>query len=181
MDMNGGVPRRVTYDYGRGLQLSGWTKDGKILYTTSAYSCLPSMQLAVLDPLNYRADLVPLAEASQGCYDDDGKLYFTRLPNQGSKTKRYKGGFIEQVWMFDGKKEAANLTADYAGTSSNPMYYNNRVYFISDRDGTMNLWSMDKDGKNVKQNTFSKGWDIQTPSIEQSKDRLSKRRRYLVV
>lgn len=169
MDLNGGVPRRLTYDFGRGIQLSGFTKEGKILYRTSIYSSLPSNQLAVLDPATYRSELVPLAEASEGCYDDEGKLYFTRLPNQGSKTKRYKGGFIEQIWKFDGKQEAVNLTGDYTGTSSYPMYYNNRVYFISDRDGTMNIWSMDKTGKNVQQHTFSKGWDVQTPTIGQSK------------
>lgn len=169
MDINGGVPRRLTYDYGRGIQLSGWTNDGKILYRTSIYSGLPSNQLAVLDPATYRTELVPLAEASQGCYDEEGNLFFTRLPNQGSKTKRYKGGFIEQIWKFDGKQEAVNLTSDYAGTSNKPMYYNSRVYFASDRDGTMNIWSMNKDGKDVKQHTFSKGWDIQTPTIGQSK------------
>jgi tricorn protease len=169
MELNGGVPRRLTYDFGRGIQLSGFTKEGKILYRTSIYSGLPSNQLAVLDPATYRTELLPLAEASQGCYDEDGKLYFTRLPNQGSKTKRYKGGYIEQLWKFDGKQEAVNLTADYTGTSSNPMYYNNRVYFVSDRDGTMNIWSMDKEGKNLQQHTFSKGWDVQTPTIGQSK------------
>lgn len=169
MDLNGGVPRRLTYDFGRGIQLSGFTKDGKILYRTSIYSSLPSYQLAVLDPATYRSEPVPLAEASEGCYDDEGKLYFTRLPNQGSKTKRYKGGFIEQIWKFDGKQEAVNLTGDYTGTSNFPMYYNNRVYFVSDRDGTMNIWSMDKAGKNLQQNTFSKGWDVQTPTIGQSK------------
>jgi tricorn protease len=169
MDINGGVPRRLTYDFGRAVLLSGWTRDGKVLYRTAKYSGLPSVQLAVIDPENYHTQLLPLAEGSQGCYDDDGNLFFTRLPNQGSKTKRYKGGFIEQIWKFDGKHEAVNLTADYDGISSSPMYYNHRVYFISDRDGTMNLWSMDKDGKNVKQNTFSKGWDIQTPTIGQSR------------
>jgi len=38
-------------------------------------------------------ETLPLAQASQGCYDDAGTLFFTRLPNQGSKTKRYKGRF----------------------------------------------------------------------------------------
>ncbi|HEY8893633.1 MAG TPA: hypothetical protein VIM79_02420, partial [Niastella sp.] len=59
MDLNGGVPRRLTYDFGRGIQLSGFTKDGKILYRTSIYSGLPSNQLAVLDPATYHSELVP--------------------------------------------------------------------------------------------------------------------------
>lgn len=169
MNINGGVPRRLTYDFNRGNLLSGWTPGGKILYRTLKYSQLPSPQLATIDPQTMRSEVVPLSEASIGSYDEQGVLYFTRLPNQGSKTKRYKGGYIEQVWKFDGKHEAINLTSDYDGTSTNPMFYNSRIYFISDRDGTMNLWSMDKQGKDLKQETFSKGWDIQTPSISGSK------------
>ena len=169
MDINGGVPKRLTYDLGSTMMISGWTKDGKILYRTASRATLPGPQLYKLDPQTQHKEIIPLAQASIGCYDDAGVLYFTRFPNQGSKTKRYKGGFIEQVWKFDGKTEAKNLTADFDGTSTKPMYYNGRIYFLSDRDGTMNLWSMDKEGKNLKQQTFSKGWDLQTPSIDGGK------------
>lgn len=170
MDLNGGVPKRLTYDFdGYYVQAQGFTKEGKIIYRTSKYNKLPDPQLVLLDPATLTRDVIPLAQASYGNYDDAGILYFTRLPNQGSKTKRYKGGFIEQIWKFDGKQEAKCLTGDFDGTSTSPMLYNNRVYFLTDRDGTMNIWSMDKDGKDLKQQTFSKGWDIQSPSIWQSK------------
>ena len=169
MSINGGVPKRLTYDFDGSKRISGWTKDGKILYRSSAYSKLPSAQLFLLDPVKLTRVPVPLAQASFGAYDDAGTLYFTRFPNQGSKTKRYKGGFIEQVWKFDGNGEATCLTSDFEGTSTSPMVYNDRVYFLSDRDGTMNIWSMNKDGKDVKQHTFSKGWDIQTPALNTGK------------
>jgi tricorn protease len=166
MDINGGVPKRLTYDFaGRNLGISGWTRDGKILYRTSRYSALPSSRLATVDPATGVSEPLPLWQASEGCYDPGGVLFFTRLEDQGSKTKRYKGGFIQQIWKFDGKQEAVCLTSDFDGTSTNPMLYQDRVYFLSDRDGTINLWSMDKDGKNLKQHTFSKAWDLQTASI----------------
>jgi len=170
MSINGSVPRRITYDFDFwSIHACSWTKDGKIVYRTEKYSQLPSPQLMRLDPVTLDKEPIPLWQASDGCYDDAGILYFTRFPNQGSKTKRYKGGFIEQVWKFDGKQEAKCLTADFDGTSTSPMIYNNRIYFLTDRDGTMNIWSMDKDGKDLKQQTFSSGWDIQSPSISDSK------------
>ncbi|HEX2534237.1 MAG TPA: S41 family peptidase [Chitinophagaceae bacterium] len=170
MPFNGGVPKRMSYDYNSyNLQLVGWTKEGKILYRTDKFSRLPSPQLALIDPATGNTEPLPLWQASQGCYDETGMLYFTRFPNQGSKTKRYKGGFIEQVWRFDGKSEAVNLTGDYAGTSSHPMYHNGRVFFLSDRDGTMNIWSMSREGKDPKQHTFSKAWDLQSPSLNGSR------------
>ncbi len=170
MDINGGVPKRITYDYtGNLTQAYSWTKDGKLLYRTTAYSSIPAAQIVKLDPVTLAKERIPLWQASYGCYDDNNIFFFTRFRNQGSKTKRYKGGFIEQVWKFDGSHEATNLTADFDGTSTDPMLYNDRVYFLSDRDGTMNIWSMNKDGKDLKQQTFSKGWDIQSPSINGSR------------
>ena len=169
MNTSGGVPKRLTYEFDGSIQASGWTNDGKILYRTRAYNQLPMPQLVKKDPLTLSNEHIPLAEASLGCYDEAGILYFTRFPNQGSKTKRYKGGFIEQIWKFDGKQEATCITADFEGTSTRPMSYQGRIYFLSDRDGTMNIWSVNTDGKDLKQHTFSKGWDIQSPSAFQSR------------
>ena len=49
------------------------------------------------------------------------------------------------------------------------MWWNGRVYFLTDRDGTMNLWSMDANGKNLKQHTKHQGWDIQSPSLSEGR------------
>ncbi|HLI91968.1 MAG TPA: hypothetical protein VKU83_00070, partial [Puia sp.] len=149
MPLEGGVPKRLTYDLDGSARPTDWLKDGRLLYATAAYSSYPIPQLIKIDPNTLATDQVPLFEAADGVYDGNGVLFFTRLPNQGSKTKRYKGGFIEQIWRFDGRTEAVNLTADFEGTSSHPMLYNGRVYFLSDRDGTMNIWSMDENGKDL--------------------------------
>lgn len=169
MPLDGGAPRRLTYELFNNTRPTAWLKDGRLLYATNAYTGYPITQLFKLDPRTLAREPVPLSEASYGVYDENGDLFFTRLPKQGSNTKRYKGGYIEQIWKFDGKQEAVNLTGDYDGTSSHPMLYNGRVYFLSDRDGTMNIWSMDKDGKDLKQETHSKGWDLQSPSMSEGR------------
>lgn len=166
MPAEGGVPKRLTYDYdGSYMKATCFSNDGKVIYRTLRYDGLPSPQLMRLDAATLVREQLPLAEGSDACYDEAGVLYFTRWPFQGSQTKRYKGGTIEQIWRFDGKSEASCLTCDFDGTSTRPMLYNNRLYFLSDRDGTMNLWSMDKDGKGLKQHSSSKGWDLQSPAI----------------
>ena len=169
MPIDGGVPKRLTFNLDGGTRPTSWTKDGHLIYATSAYTGYPIPQLMSIDPTSMAGQPVPLSEAADGVYDENGALFFTRLPNQGSKTKRYKGGFIEQIWRFDGKAEATNLTGDFDGTSSHPMLYNGRIYFLSDRDGTMNIWSMDKMGKDVKELTQSRGWDLQSPSLSEGR------------
>ena len=57
------------------------------------------------------------------------------------------------------------LTADYAGTSHAPMFWNGRVYFLSDRDGVMNVWSMDTEGHGLKQESHQKFFDVESASI----------------
>src|SRR4051812_47118427 len=74
ISINGGVPKRLTYDFDGDKYISGWTKDGKILYRTLAYSMLPSTQLFTLDPIKLTKEPVPLAQASYGSYDDAGVL-----------------------------------------------------------------------------------------------------------
>lgn len=162
MPAEGGLPQRRTF---HGASPAGWTPAGKLMFTSNAYSSVPNQQLSTIDAKN-RIERVPLHQAAQGVYDDAGKtLYFTRLPFQGSHAKRYKGGTAQKIWKFTPGAEAVPLTADYAGTSKDAMYWKGRVYFATDRDGTMNLWSMDEAGKNLKQHTRHEGWDIANPSL----------------
>jgi len=167
MPLAGGLPGRRTFSGQTSIPV-GWTPDGKIIYATQKYSTLPNTELVILDPRTNAESLLPLSQAADGAFDPAGRtLYFTRLPFQGSYTKRYKGGTAQSLWKFTmGDSEAAPLTADYAGTSKNPMTWQGRVYFVSDRDGTMNLWSMDDGGKDLRQHTFHKGFDVSSPSLD---------------
>src|SRR6185312_3212735 len=164
---DGGRPDRLTYEGGT-ITAQGWTPDGKVLASTSLRSTLPSTQLLTVDPKTRHKTMVPLAQASDGSFTADGKtLFFTRFAFQGSNTKRYKGGTAQNIWKYvAGAPEAVPLTSNYSGTSKSPMFWNGHVYFLTDRDGTMNLWSMDENGGSLKQITHSDGWDIQSASVD---------------
>ncbi len=165
MPLAGGLPTRLTYEGGHAAVV-GWTLDGKVLYATTTFSTLPEVQLATVDPRTGARSPVPLSQASDGAYDQSGTLFFTRLPFQGSHTKRYRGGMAQQVWKLEaGAGEALPLTADYSGTSKTPMVWQGRVYFASDRDGTMNLWSMNENGVDLRPLTHHEGWDVTSPSL----------------
>src|ERR1041384_5138767 len=168
MPAGGGLAARRTFE-GLVASVVGWTPDGKILYATRRYSTLPDLQLATIDNDN-RVDLVPLSQAAHGSFDRTGTtLFFTRNPFQGSYAKRYQGGTAQNLWKYTSGKEAMPLTGDFTGSSKNAMWWNGRVYFLSDRDGTMNLWSMDENGKSLKQLTHHQGWDIRYASHSQGR------------
>jgi tricorn protease len=177
MPVGGGTPKRLTYDAARAA-VAGWHNDHgtpKVLATTNRFSTLPFMQLTQIDPAKGQRDLVQLAQASDGCYDDNGTLFFTRLAFQGSQTKRYQGGTAQNIWKWSGgDAEAVPLTADYAGTSASPMLWKGRVYFITDKSNLMELWSMAQDGRDQKQLTHHDknglvGFDVKGPSLSEGK------------
>ncbi|HAB17744.1 MAG TPA: protease, partial [Verrucomicrobiales bacterium] len=167
MPVGGGLPFRHTFD-GSEPKVIGWTPDQRVLFRTVKQSTLPNSQLMRLDPRTSTAELLPLAQAAEGVFGPENRtLFFTRLPKQGSSTKRYQGGWIENLWRYTvGEAEAAPLATDFQGTSRNPMWWQGRVYFISDRDGIMNVWSMTPEGTDLKQHTRHAGFDVQSAALQ---------------
>ncbi len=168
MPLSGGVPKRLTYDGAGNARVQGWTPDGKVLQSTARLAGKPSTQLFAIDPRTAERTQVPLFEAAEGCYIG-AQLFFTRLPVGSDNLKHYRGGLVQNIWRFDGDREAQVLTGDYAGTSRQPMCGKDRIYFLSDRDGAMNIWSMRIDGKDLKQHTRHTEWDIRSASLSAGK------------
>ncbi|GHC41990.1 S41 family peptidase [Roseibacillus persicicus] len=165
MPLAGGRPQRLTYEGvsgGRSPFPVAWKDEKTLLYATWFFSRRDTFQIVELNIETGEKTILPLEQASDGRYSDDGQsFFFTRLPRQRSFAKRYTGGFIEKIWRYDtGAPAAVPLTADYEGTSRSPMVWQDRLYFVSDRDGTMNIWSSDLLGKDLKQHTSVSGWDI---------------------
>ena len=166
MPIEGGLPTRWTYERDASITNS-WTPDGKVIYNTRAYSKVPDNQIVTIDLLTKHKTKIPLAQASEATYDATGKtVYFVRPAYHRNVTKRYKGGTARQIWKFtEGADEAVKLTKDHLGGSHHPMWFSGRIYFISDRDGVMNIWSMNEIGEDLKQHTNHKEFDVRSASI----------------
>ncbi len=170
MPTSGGSPRRLTWEAEASTAL-GWTPSGEVLYATRHYSTLPNPLLVRVDPDSLERTTVPLYQASDGDFDATGRiLYFARPAFHRNNTKRYRGGTARNIWRFaSGDTEAINLTADFAGEDHSPMVIGSRIYWVNDRDGTMNVWSMTPEGSEPRQETFHSGWDVKSPSNDESR------------
>ncbi|HEV8000700.1 MAG TPA: S41 family peptidase [Planctomycetaceae bacterium] len=169
MPLEGGAPTRRTFAGERATPVA-WTPGGRLLYVTSHYSTLPDSQLIELDLTTGRHRRVPLSQSGEATTDAEGTIYFVRPPFHGQAVKRYHGGTARKIWRFAPKDaEATNLTADYVGESFAPMWERGRVYFVTDRDGTLNVWSMKDTGGDLKQHTKHSGWDVQSPDLHQGR------------
>jgi tricorn protease len=163
MPLAGGTPTRLTHE-GDNARVQGWTQDGKVLYSSLRYAAKPNQRLLTADMKTRAITPIPLSEAAEGCMLG-GNLYFARQPLTSDNARRYEGGAAQKLWRFDGRNEAVPLTADYKGTSRQPMCGATRLYFLSDRDGTMNVWSMSAGGGDLKQHTRFNDYEIRGASI----------------
>ena len=168
MPVQGGLTTRWTYESDPST-VETWTPDGKVVYSTRAYNKVPDDQLVTINPGSKAKSVIPLYQASEATFTADSKtVFFVRPADHNNVTKRYQGGTARQIWKFtEGDAEAIKLTRDHAGESHHPMWFNDRVYFITDRDGTMNIWSMAGDGSDLQQHTRHTGFDVRYANIHE--------------
>jgi tricorn protease len=97
---------------------------------------------------------------------DDSKMAYNRVFREFRTWKHYRGGMADDVWIHDFKTgKTENLTNDPAQDICPMWGPDNRIYFLSDRDGRMNLFSIDLTSKETKHLTTFKDFDIKFPSI----------------
>ncbi|MEM6566989.1 MAG: S41 family peptidase [Planctomycetota bacterium] len=169
MPIRGGVPQRVTWENESSIAV-GWTPDGDVLYATLRYSTLPDPMLVRYDRETRVHEPLPLAQASDGAFDAAGEtLVFSRPGFHRNNTRRYVGGTARNLWRFaEGDAEATSLTADFPGEDHSPMVRGERVVWVNDRSGMMNLWSMSMEGGDLRQLTDHDAWDVKDPELDAS-------------
>ncbi len=173
----GGEPRRLTYSVdlpnvpermGPDKIIMGWTPDGKkILYRSRSnwwHSWSGKLFYVSLD--GGLPEELPLPRAGFASLSPDGKkLAFNRVFREFRTWKRYRGGQADDIWIYDFEtKKTINITNNPAQDII-PMWYGNKIYFLSDRDHTMNIFCYDLDSKQTKKITNFDRYDVKFPSV----------------
>ena len=172
MPVAGGVPKRLSWD-NAAVRVWGITARGEVLYTGATVSGEPGTQLHLVNIQSGERRALPVGQASDGALSDDGKtLYFTRHGLRNDNARQYRGGAIARLWVMDlsSEAEAKPLLAE-GNNDRRPLPYRDaqgraRVAFLSDRDGSYNLWSVDAQGQDLRQHTRHKAWDIRHASLD---------------
>ena len=97
---------------------------------------------------------------------DAKKICFTPVDREFRTWKRYTGGRATELWVYDLEKDMAEQITHFAGSDQWPVWYKNKIFFASDRDLKLNLYSYDQQTKEVKQITEFKDYDVMWPSGE---------------
>ena len=173
---DGGEPLRVTYtatnqrdDVGDRMGpnniVTAWTADGKKIVYRNRISSGFNGKLYTVAKEGGLSEVIPLPEGGFCSFSPDGKrLAYNRVMREFRTWKYYQGGMADDVWIYDaGKKTVENITNNRAQDIF-PMWVGDEIYFISDRDRTMNLFVYDTKTKTTSKVTDFTEYDIKFPS-----------------
>jgi tricorn protease len=163
MPAAGGPPRRLTYHPAADFVVA-WSPDGKrILFRSSrnSYSRFNLLYSVALD--GSLAEPLPLPMAEEGSYSPDGaRLAYVPVTNASQRNawKRYRGGRTSPIWIAKLSDSTIEKVPRENSNDFNPLWIGDKVYFLSDRDGSTTLYAYDTRAKKVAQLLPPDGYDI---------------------
>jgi tricorn protease len=168
MSSDGGEPKRLTFHPSADTVL-GWTPDGKnILFRSDRISTPPqrTTRLFLVSLQGGLPKVLPVPRGDLTTFSPDGnKIAYLETSQENRTWKRYRGGWSLPIAIYDLKKNTYEELPKASGMDMFPMWHGNTIYFISDRDGVMNLFGYDLATKQTKKLTDYKEYDIKWPSI----------------
>ena len=167
----GGIPKRLTSHPGAD-QVLGWTRDGKrIVFRSARESYSGFTQLYTVGVTGGLPQQVPLPMAVEASYSPDGsQLAYVPFTNFGGNwqfqrgLKHYRGGTASPVWIANLSDSSVQKVPRKDSNDSAPMWLGDKIYFLSDRDGPVNLYVYDTKTKQVSAAVQSNGTDIKSAS-----------------
>ncbi|MFH1050732.1 MAG: PDZ domain-containing protein [bacterium] len=173
----GGTPQRLTFSMdipglpdrmGPDKIIMQWTADGQnIIYRSRQESW--NAWVGKLYNVKIQGGLpveLPLPKSGFASLSEDGnKIAYNRVFREFRTWKRYRGGQADDIWIYDFKTQDLQDITQNSGQDIIPMWYKNKIYYISDRDHFMNIFVYDINTKQTKKITNFDKYDVKFPSL----------------
>lgn len=172
----GGAPKQLTFYPARGPlparwgydnQVYDWTPDGSAILFRSLRdgSATSESRLYTVPVAGGLPKALPMPTSGAGDFSPDGRrIFYSPLFRDFRTWKRYEGGWAQDLFIFDLASHALTPIDNTKRTERDPMWVGDRLYFTSDRTGTLNLYEYDPASKKTRALTNSTTWDVRWPA-----------------
>lgn len=160
--ITGGMPQRLTWHPAAAF-VCGWTPDGKnVLYATSrGFAPKPSNRLWTIPVTGGNPSLLTAQRGIRGSFSPDGnRIAIDVVSRWDSEWRAYRGGQNTPLVVLNIADNSEVLIPNEGSMDLHPVWIGETIYFLSDRDWTMNIWAYTPATKGLSQITNFKGSDI---------------------
>lgn len=153
MPAEGGEATRLTY-LGANTQVTGWTPDGaSIVFASEAGQPFGRRtHLYGISPEGGEPSRLPTGPAASISYGGGGKVIGRNITDI-ARWKRYRGGLTGELWIDAAGNGSWRKLIELDGNVAVPLWVGDRIYFVSDHEGTGNLYSCAPDGSDLLRHT----------------------------
>ena len=157
ISVEGGLPTRLTWHPG-GDVVRGFSPDGANVLFSSQRSVFSNrfMQFFLVPVKGGYPVKLDIPNGWTASYSPDGRsMAYTPLSPAYGQWKNYRGGRISNIWIYSFIDHSVVKIPQPTGgcNDSNPMWIDQKVYFLSDRNGEFNLFSYGTGDREIKQLT----------------------------
>jgi tricorn protease len=175
----GGSPRRLTYTATLGRDnvsdrmgpnniVMDWTPDGKYITYRSRKQSFNSFigQLYRVSAEGGLSEELPLPTGGFSSWSPDGnKLAYNRIFREFRTWKYYRGGMAYEIWIHDFNDRTTVKITDNGEQDIIPMWAGEQIFFLSDRDRTMNVFVYNTSTRQTSKVTDFTEYDVKFPSL----------------
>jgi tricorn protease len=164
MPATGGEPRRLTWHPG-GDYVQGWTPDGAVLFRSGRAGHPTQTNKFYTVPLDGglpRALDIPRAAFGE-LSPDGSQLAYVPITFWDPEWRNYRGGQAMPIWIVDmDTKELIRTPQPTQERHLDPVWYEDQVYYLSERDYASNIWMFDPATREEKQLTRHQQFDVKS-------------------
>ncbi len=169
----GGEPRRLTHEassFSDGGMVVAWTPDSRrVIFLSHRGSPVTKLVRAFSVPvMGGFAEQLPLDRAGMMSFAPGRHaVAYNRIFRNPELRKRYIGGQAQDIYTYNFDTRTLSRITDWKGTDTAPMWFGDKIYFLSDRGSNFreNIWSFDLGSKTFRQLTNFADYDIDWPSL----------------
>jgi tricorn protease len=162
----GGQSTRRTYWGDSTTRTVGWTAAGEVLAVSAAG------QHALKYPHSFAIGAVPrelpFGQVNDLAIEAEATVLLTgAVVHELAYWKRYRGGRAGKLWVrAAGAAGFTRILPEHTAQLGSPMVIGGRLFFLSDHEGTANIYSAALDGTDLRKHTNHDGWYARNPATD---------------
>jgi tricorn protease len=154
MPIAGGGAQRLTYQSARCLTVGWHPVTGEIVYASTAEQPAGfGFRLFAVSPSGGLPRLLRPDRADTIAFGPDGHVVVGRNTADPARWKRYRGGLAGELYLSSTVDGPLAPLLSLPGNLANPCWVGDRIFFISDHEGTGNVYSCRPDGEDLRRHT----------------------------